>query len=458
MSKILLLACFVVLAFAQTIPDGTPRLSGGAYITTDCQNLVLGQEAPFPNGYLDEVNNYLYPNIRLLQSQRDLPGYYRRTFHFPTIGCVNATFNVVNPLPAGISNTGIFQAGASYPLLMRFSGFNQNQQNATGGDTKGLALKLYNVPGTKLLPGFNNDNHHDFVFNAAPVFTPNNETVFSALVMSQTQLGGGGNQQKAQFGVFYPLAQTRSNNEHVNNTVSTVLQMPFYAISPFKFGLAALPSPAVKYRVFPCNGIVGPALNGTYGPSATYLTDDMTARLQNSSYCFNFQVQFQKDACKQPINDFGVEWLEADTPYITIATINIPIQTVLTDNDNTCKHAAFNVWRVLPEHRPLGSLNRARLFAMMNSHNQRLSLDNVIEPVTGQIHPPFQFWLPNEIGINANFTPANIKVNFPANPVLYTGGPSSVVYTTQTASTKTGSASVVASSFLVLLALLALVF
>jgi catalase len=455
MSRILLFACFVVLAFAQTIPDGTPRLSGAGYVTTDCANLALGQEPPFPNNYLDEVNNYLFPNIRLLQSQRDLAGDYKRTFHFPTIGCVNATFNVRTDLPAAYQ-VGIFQPGASYPVFMRFSGFNQNQQNATGGDTKGLALKLYNVPGTKLLPGFTNDNHHDFVFNAVPVFTSNNETVFSALVMSQTQLGGGGGQQKAQFGVAYPIAQNRSNVEHVNNTVSTVLQMPFFAISPFRFGLKPLPSPAVKYRVFPCNGVV-PSINYT-GATADYLTVDMTNRLAVSSYCFYFQIQFQTDPCKHPINDFGVEWLESDTPYITVATINISSQAVLTDADSTCRFAAFNVWRVLPEHRPLGSLNRARLFAMMNSQNQRFALNNVVEPVTGLNHPPFQFYLPGELGINANFTPAQIKVNFPANPVLYTGGPSSTAYTTPAAVTPTGSASMITSSFLVLLALLVLVF
>jgi len=430
----------------------------------------LGQEPPFPNKYLDEVNNYLYPNIRLLQSQRDLPGFYVRTFHFPTIGCVNATFTVLPTIPANLQQ-GIFQPGVVYPLLMRFSGFNQNQQNATGGDTKGLALKLYNVPGTKLLPGFENDNHMDFVFNAVPVFTSNNETVFSALVMSQTQLGGGGGQQKAQFGVNYPIPQNRTNVEHVNNTVSTVLQMPFYAISPFRFGLAPLPSAAVKYRVFPCNGVI-PSINYT-GATADYLTIDMTTRLAANPGCFYFQVQFQTDTCLHPINDFGVEWLETDTPYINIARIDIPVQTVVTDTDNTCKHAAFNVWRVLAEHRPLGSLNRARMFAMMNSQNQRLALNNVVEPVLGQALPPFQFLLPQELGINANFTAAQVKVNFPANPYAYFGGPGSTFFTQgaplppapttvpattpTTAPTKNG-VGMICASFLIILVLLALIF
>jgi len=462
MSKALLALCLFAVALAQVIPDGTPRLSGAGYITTDCKTLALGQEAPFPNGYLDEVNNYLYPAIRQLQSQRDLAGNYRRTFHFPTVGCVNAMFNVRPDLPA-MYRAGIFQPGASYPTFMRFSGFDQETQNTTGGDTKGLAIKLYNVPGRKLLPGFETDTHHDFVFNAFPVFTFNNETAFAAGVMARTQLGGGGDRLRAQFGVAYPLAAARNTAEHKNNTVISQLTMPYYAISPYKFGLNPLPAPAVKYRIYPCGG-VDPAVNVT-GPTADYLTVDMTTRIAANSYCFYFQLQFQKDTCNHPINDFSVEWLETETPYITVATINIPTQVVLTDADPTCRHAAMNAWRVLEEHRPLGSLNRARLFAMMNSHNQRLSLNNVVEPVTGLRHPPFQFWLPEELGINANFTPAKLKVNFPGNPLQYTlgdnqAGPGSTIYTNQvpTGTPKGNSAGMVTASLMVILALLAMLF
>jgi hypothetical protein len=423
MLKTLVSLCLVALSLAQTIPDGTPRLSGAGYVTTDCKNLVLGQEPPFPNGYLDEVNNYLYPNIRLLQSQRDLPGYYRRTFHFPTIGCVEATLDVLPNLPTAMQK-GIFKAGASYPTLVRFSGFDQETQNVAGGDTKGLAMKI-NVPGPKLLPGFEDDNHMDIVFNAFPVFTFDNETSFAAGVMARTALCGGGDKCRSRFGQFYPAAGVRSATEHKNNTVDSVLMMPFYAISPYKFGADPLPSPAVKYRLYPCGG-VNPPINYT-GATPDYLTVDMTSRLAGRAYCFYFQIQLQRDPCAQPINDFAVEWLETDTPYITIAVLNIPSQTVQTDNNSTCKHNTMNAWRVPAEHRPLGSLNRARLFAMMNSHNQRLSLDNVIEPITGRKHPGLQYWAPDELGINANFAPPKIKVGFPGNPSPYIPPPTATV-------------------------------
>src|SRR5690348_9736821 len=100
--------------------------------------------------------------------------------------------------------------------------------------------------------------------------------------------------------------------------------MPYYAISPYQFGKKPLPNPAVKYRFFPCEYNASIGLPLPAGTNATYLTDDMRARLQNDDYCFRFQIQFQKDPCIHPINDFFVEWKEEDTPFIDVALLTIP--------------------------------------------------------------------------------------------------------------------------------------
>jgi hypothetical protein len=87
------------------------------------------------------------------------------------------------------------------------------------------------------------------------------------------------------------------------------------------------------------------------------------------------------------------------------------------NNDYTCRHVAYNMWRVLEDHRALGSLSRARLFDMMNSHNQRLSLNNIEEPFSRKRHFPLQFWTPDELGMNDAFKPATLKAGYNANPL-----------------------------------------
>jgi len=418
MKTLLLTTLLVAVSLAQKnpfappfpIPDGQPRLSGAGYVTTDCKNLRLGEEPPFPLGYIDLVNNYLYPNLRKLQSQRDIPGNYRRTFHTPVIGCLQGNFTVRSDLPAN-QRVGLFQAGASYPVYLRFSGQGAELQNTTNGDVKGVALKFSNVPGKKLVPGFEDDDHMDIVFNAFPVFVPQNETGFAAAIFTRVVVGGGGGSQGGRFGTTFRANGAVATTELANNSVSSLLTMPYYAISPYKFGNGPLPQPAVKYRLWPCTYQQSIGLPLPAGTPGNYLTEDMRSRIATDPYCFDFQLQFQRDPCLHPINDFLTEWLEADTPFVTVGRINIPVQTMADATDYTCRHIAYNAWRIPEEHRPLGSLSRARLFDMVNSQNHRLAMSNAIEPITQKYVPGVQYLAPDELGINENFKGFRVKTD-----------------------------------------------
>jgi len=410
MNTLLVTLLLFAVSFAQ--PDGTPRLSGLGFITADCNNLRLGEEAPLPNYWVDEINNYVYPNLRLLGAQRDLPNSHRRAFNYPTIGCVDATFNVLPNLPAAYAK-GLFSTAQQYRAFVRFSGFDQELQNNT--DNKGMAIKVLGVTGTKLLPGFTDDTAVDFLLNAYPTLAQNNETVLAASVFARTQLSGGGDRGRAGLSTFYPLVVSRDAAERLNNTVVSSLLAPYYSVSAYRLGIDALPSPAAKYRVFPCDG-AAPTGFVQSNLAVDHLTQDMTTRIATREYCFVFQVQLQTNVCNQPINDLSVEWLQTDSPFVTVATLNITVQPVQTDVNLTCRHAAFNPWRTTAEHRPLGSANRARLFAYMNSQNQRLSLNLAVEPFTQKPHLGWQFWAPTETGINNNFQTPVIKT-YQFNPL-----------------------------------------
>ena len=56
-----------------------------------------------------------------------------------------------------------------------------------------------------------------------------------------------------------------------------------------------------------------------------------------------------------------VEWKEEDAPFIKVATITIPRQTFATpERDQFGENLSFTPWHALPQHRPLGSINRTR--------------------------------------------------------------------------------------------------
>jgi hypothetical protein len=93
----------------------------------------------------------------------------------------------------------------------------------------------------------------------------------------------------------------------------------------------------------------------------TYLLDAIRARLGDADAVFDFMIQFQTDARRMPIEDASVEWKREDSPYLPVARIRIPRQSVDdAARSAACERSAFNPWHCLAEHRPLGSMNRAR--------------------------------------------------------------------------------------------------
>jgi len=95
-------------------------------------------------------------------------------------------------------------------------------------------------------------------------------------------------------------------------------------------------------------------------------------------------VQMQKDAHRQPIEDASIEWRELETPFIPVARILIPKQKM----DSLAQLAfadeiSINPWHCIPEHRPLGSINRNRkaMYYEMAKLRQQMNGVKHIEPV-----------------------------------------------------------------------------
>jgi catalase len=109
-----------------------------------------------------------------------------------------------------------------------------------------------------------------------------------------------------------------------------------------------------------------------------YLKEAMKNHLANDAASFDFMIQFQTDAKKMPIEDTTVDWPEALSPLIKVATIKIPQQTFDSPEQMAfAENSFFAAWHSLPEHRPLGSINRARRFAYDQLSKFRLKRNKV---------------------------------------------------------------------------------
>jgi hypothetical protein len=87
----------------------------------------------------------------------------------------------------------------------------------------------------------------------------------------------------------------------------------------------------------------------------------MAAQLATEEVCFDFLVQLQAAPKSMPVEDARIRWEEAQSPYRKVATLRIPVQRFDSPAQmEFAEQLSYSPWHCLPEHRPLGSVNRCR--------------------------------------------------------------------------------------------------
>jgi hypothetical protein len=78
-----------------------------------------------------------------------------------------------------------------------------------------------------------------------------------------------------------------------------------------------------------------------------------------------------------------VAWDPELSPYIKVATLRIPSQICdFPKRMVFCENLSFNPWRTLPEHQPLGGINRARrqVYPAISEFRHRRNVAPMREP------------------------------------------------------------------------------
>ncbi len=92
-----------------------------------------------------------------------------------------------------------------------------------------------------------------------------------------------------------------------------------------------------------------------------YLREAMIKQLAQHDVVFDFAVQLQIDADAMPIENPSKAWSEVLSPFRKVATIRILRQEFDSEAQREFgENLSYSPWHSLPEHRPLGGINRAR--------------------------------------------------------------------------------------------------
>ncbi len=282
-------------------------------------------------------------HLKVHQAQ---PGPGHRGEHPKQHAGLWATFRVAEDVPESM-RVGLFATPRSYTAIVRFS--NGRGQDDTKPEVHAMAVKVLVPDGT------GPPRIQDFIVADHSVFFARNvQHVFEFLVAT---VKGTPIPQLAA--TDYPKLVGFSSL-----ATKSLLAMTYWSQTPYKLGEGA-----VKYLVTPSASTDGPSIPLTSSPDCLRdaLIEQLT--LQKTGAQFDLSVNPQTDAETMPIEDPTVEWSSAP---VRVATISIyPQKFDAPEQMAFVENLSWNPWNALPEHRPLGGINRARKLVYEDSADLR---------------------------------------------------------------------------------------
>jgi hypothetical protein len=274
-----------------------------------------------------------------------------RDQHPKSHGCVRAEFVVGPDVPRDLRH-GIFAQPRTYPAWIRFSSSSSQPRPDPKRDAHGMAIKVMGVEGEKILPFERDETTQDFIVANSRVFFCRHASDYVELASRMFE---------GRFMRFFFGADPRKwrVREFVNMMVATQkkvsnpLQIRYWSQTPFALG-----PHAVKYSAKPHG-------RGTdtepVSARSNYLEEAMARQLASGEASFDLMVQLQTGPREMPVEDPTIRWKERASPFRKVATIRIPAQDFTTKaRKDFAEGLSFTPWHSLPDHRPLGGINRVR--------------------------------------------------------------------------------------------------
>ncbi len=319
--------------------------------------LALATEYRIPGE--ERVVEELIEEMLTMSRRRDGAGPPMRGAHPKQTGCLEAEFTVSDSIPAAL-RVGLFARPGTYKALLRYSNTAPRVQPDRVTDVRGVAIKVMDIcAGGRSLLG---DDDQDFLLSSAPALATCDIRDFLALTRADLH----------SHLLWYFFDPRKRNLWKLGVPLSAPSQSfaspadyRYWSVSAYLLGGGQ----AVKYAVVPRHP---QAISRSDRRADNHLHEDLERQLRGHALTMDFLVQRQLDADAMPIEDLSVRWDERRSPFIKVATIRAPRQELGAALRERADRASFNAWRCLPEHRPLGSVNRARRHIYEALNRERL--------------------------------------------------------------------------------------
>lgn len=306
-------------------------------------------------------------------------GHAVRSVHAKGHGMMNGTLRVLDNLPPQLAQGLFATPGAMYPVLMRISTIPGDVLDDKVSVPRGMGLKVMDVPGERL-EGSEADTSQDFVMVNGPAFSASTAKQFLGglrLLAATTDRVSWLKRLLSEVTRPIEALVYRFTGKHSllvalgGHPATNPLGETYYSQAPLLYGdyiakvsLKPLSPSVVALKDAPVD------LSGT--PDG--IREAVSAFFRNNGGEYELRVQLCTDLKKMPVEDASVVWPEEVSPYIPVARITLPPQNSWSPENvrEMDRGMAFNVWRGLAAHRPLGSIMRVRKPAYAMSQRFRV--------------------------------------------------------------------------------------
>ncbi len=315
--------------------------------STDWKESSTPDEAARFEGYAQQLGE--------LQKRNAVNGRLDRALHAKGQLGLEAEFEVLPDLPADVRQ-GLFATPGMHRAYVRYSNGAGSVQSDRKPDVRGIAFKILEVPGKKLIPGMEAATTQDFLLirSATPPFRTADE--FVPFVLAAASPLTALPKLFLRFGIGRTLTIAKEAQHGFSIPMTPLAATRYFSALPNRFGPYA-----AKWSLVP-------RASGTPRaeppPDPNYLADELTERLKHEPVVYDFQVQLFINEAKTPIEDASVEWSELDAPFVTIGRLTLVRQDAGSPRGHRIaafvEKLSFDPWHALEVLRPLGNMMRAR--------------------------------------------------------------------------------------------------
>lgn len=317
---------------------------------------------PNEDGLIDQiVASIARVNHRVFDKHR----HALRDAHAKSHGVLRGDLSVYDGLPTPLQQ-GVFRVPRIYPIIVRFSTGPGDIRHDRMPAVRGMAIKLIGVAGQQVLPGRDRHTTQDFLLTNMPVLPFGDVAAYWRMQQTLERrtddpdivrrllapLAKQANRVLLRLGRASPtFAALSIPNTHI-------LGETFYSMAAHRYGayVAKVSAAPLSANV---RQLVGRPID-TRNPSA--LRDLVVDFFRREHAEYELRVQLCTDLGRMPVEDAAIEWSETQSPYRAVARITLPPQDTYSPARRIYADDVleFNPWHCTVEHRPLGSINRAR--------------------------------------------------------------------------------------------------